>query len=261
MRRWLIVGFALVLLVACDIDSGPTPDAVASQAAVMRAAAATLTAEAAGQAALPTEAQPPTATPIPPTPLPTQPVPTTAAPQATPIPPPTATSPPPADQVVPGLADQVVQALQGRDMATLATFADPGLGLRFSPYAYVQSSDLVFLPDQLPGLLADPTVYTWGIYDGSGESIDLTFAEYYERFVYDQDYAHAEQVGYNQRLGSGNSIDNSHEFYHDPFVVEYHFSGFDPQYAGMDWRSLRLVFEQHDETWWLVGIIHDEWTI
>jgi len=27
-------------------------------------------------------------------------------------------------------------------------------------------------------------------------------------------------------------------------VVEYHFPGIDPQYGGLDWRSLRLVFQQ-----------------
>jgi hypothetical protein len=43
--------------------------------------------------------------------------------------------------------------------------------------------------------------------------------------------------------------------------MEYHFSGFEAQYEGMDWESLRLVFIQEDSTWYLVGIVHDEWTI
>jgi (p)ppGpp synthase/HD superfamily hydrolase len=29
----------------------------------------------------------------------------------------------------------------------------------------------------------------------------------------------------------------------------------------MDWRSLRLVFEKKDDIWYIVGIIHDQWTI
>ena len=144
---------------------------------------------------------------------------------------------------------------------TPSPFSTTDPGLRFTPYAYVQPSDLVFPTQQIPGLFDDAAVYHWGVYDGSGEPIDLTFAQYYEDFVYDQDYAQAEEVGYNERLGSGNSIENSQAFYPDAFVVEYHFSGFDPQYAGMDWRSLRLVFQQHEGAWYLVGIIHDEWTI
>jgi hypothetical protein len=167
----------------------------------------------------------------------------------------------PADEVVPDLASQAVLALKDRDMQALAALAHPIAGLRFTPYAHVQPSDLVFPAHQLPDLFDDPAVHHWGFFDGSGEPMDLTFAQYYERFVYDQDYAQAEEVGFNQRLGTGNSIDNSQEFYPGAFVVEYYFSGFDPQYAGMDWRSLRLVFQQHQGAWYLVGIIHDEWTI
>jgi hypothetical protein len=29
----------------------------------------------------------------------------------------------------------------------------------------------------------------------------------------------------------------------------------------MDWRSLRLFLEQKDGTWYLVGIVHGQWTI
>ena len=51
------------------------------------------------------------------------------------------------------------------------------------------------------------------------------------------------------------------EYYQSAVVVEFYFPGFDPQYAGMDWRSLRLVFMQQGSDWFLVGIIHDQWTI
>lgn len=159
------------------------------------------------------------------------------------------------------LARQAVEALRDRDLAQLAGMVHPVKGVRFSPYAFVRDEDLVFLPDQLAGALDDPTVYVWGVFDGSGEPIEMTFAAYYERFVYDQDYANAEQIGYNQRIGMGNTIDNSLEYYPGASVVEFHFSGFDPAYGGMDWRSLRLVFQREGDTWYLTGIIHDEWTI
>jgi hypothetical protein len=29
----------------------------------------------------------------------------------------------------------------------------------------------------------------------------------------------------------------------------------------MDWQSLRLVFEETAGNWYLVGIVHDQWTI
>ena len=62
-------------------------------------------------------------------------------------------------------------------------------------------------------------------------------------------------------MGQGNTLINSSEIYKDAIIIEYHFSGFDPQYEGMDWRSLRLAFEKVNDIWYLVGIIHDQWTI
>ena len=56
-------------------------------------------------------------------------------------------------------------------------------------------------------------------------------------------------------------IENQFEIYDNAIVVEYYFPGFNPDYAGMDWESLRLVFEQYENDWKLVGIIHNQWTI
>jgi hypothetical protein len=158
-------------------------------------------------------------------------------------------------------AGEVMQALQQRDMEALSTLIHPTSGVRFSPYAFVQDSDLVFMAEQIVVLLTDPTVYTWGVQDGTGFPIEMTFEEYFGRFVYDQDYVNAEQIGTNERIGIGNTIDNSLEYYSGATVVEYHFSGFDSELAGMDWRSLRLVLRQEGSEWYLIGIIHDEWTI
>ncbi|WP_268240815.1 hypothetical protein [Paenibacillus albidus] len=43
--------------------------------------------------------------------------------------------------------------------------------------------------------------------------------------------------------------------------MEYHYDELDPQFAGMDWQSLRLVFGKEGSQWVLMGIIHDQWTI
>ncbi len=187
-------------------------------------------------------------------------VPTPAAPTA-PVPPtpvPQATLPTDNPAL---LAAVAVEALRDRDMAGLAALAHPERGVRFSPYAFVSESDVVLTPAQLQTAMDDPTTYLWGAYDGTGEPILLTFAGYYERFVYSHDFAAAPRVGYNQIIGHGNTINNCFEFYSGAFVVEYHFPGFDPAYGGMDWVSLRLVFQREGDVWYLVGIIHDQWTI
>jgi hypothetical protein len=89
----------------------------------------------------------------------------------------------------------------------------------------------------------------------------MTFQDYYARFVYDVDFAQPEVVGFDETVGRGNTINNIATVYPLAVTVEYHFEGFDPQYAGLDWRSLRLVLEEYGGDWVVVGIVHDEWTI
>lgn len=159
-----------------------------------------------------------------------------------------------------GNSASIVQALSNRNMATVAEMAHPIKGVRFTPYVFIQDSDATFMPDTLAQLMRDPIVYRWGVYQGEGGFIDDDFTTYFESFVYDEDYQNAEQQSLNEPLGQGSMIDNSQTYYTDPMVVEYHFSGFDPQFGGLDWTSLRLVFEEYQGKWMLVGIIHAEWT-
>jgi hypothetical protein len=172
------------------------------------------------------------------------------------------------DEEIAARAAQAIMALKEQNLEKLAGLVHPSKGVRFSPYTYVQvepdapgGEDLVFGADQVSGLLADTTVYHWGMYDGSGEPIDLTFREYYERFIYDEDFARPDVVGLDEEVGWSSMINNIAEVYPAAVMVEYHFEGFEPQYAGMDWRSLRLVLEELDGIWYLVGIVHDEWTV
>jgi len=125
----------------------------------------------------------------------------------------------------------------------------------------VRAEDLVFGKQALPDLFSDETVYNWGNFDGSGEAIEMTFEAYFTRFVYSQDFAEPEVIGLNKEIGQGNSINNIPEFYPGADYVEYHFSGFDPQYEGMDWQSLRLVFILEGSNYYLIGIVHAQWTI
>lgn len=159
-------------------------------------------------------------------------------------------------------ATEVVQLLKDEDMASLATYVHPTQGVRFTPYGYVNfATDQAFTAAQVPNLLSDTTVYTWGSFDGSGDPIQLTAAAYFADFVYDEDYISPHIIGNNTVIGTGNSLINMAQVYPTASFVEFHFTGFDTQYGGLDWSSLRLVFEQVGGEWMLIGIIHDQWTI
>jgi hypothetical protein len=165
-------------------------------------------------------------------------------------------------------ATEVLHTLRAKDWAALAAFVHPDKGLRFSPYTFVrvdpdanQGQDLVFDAAQVGNFPADRAVYRWGRFDGTGEPIALTVDAYWSRFIYDADFWQPHVVGYGEFIGQGNTINNIAQVYEQATTVEYHFTGFDARYEGLDWRSLRLVLEEKAGTWYLVGIVHDEWTI
>lgn len=164
-------------------------------------------------------------------------------------------------EIVRDKAERVIEALRDRDLDLLSGLVHPTLGIRFSPYAFVREADVTVTVEDVPNLFSDDTVLQWGVYDGSGVPIELAFAQYYQQFIYDQDFANAEEIGYDRRIGGeGGTINNIPDYYPGGVMVEYHFSGFEPDYGGLDWRSLRLVFVQDGDEWFLVGIVHDEWT-
>ena len=172
------------------------------------------------------------------------------------------------DEAVAVQAAGIIVALKNRNLENLSGLVHPDKGVRFSPYTYVrvgpgspEGADLVFSSAHIASFFSDQTVYNWGRFDGSGEPIDLTFEAYFARFIYDADFAWPHAVGYNEIIGWGNTINNIAEVYPSAVTIEYHFEGFDPTFAGLDWRSLRLVLEEKEGAWYLVGIVHDEWTI
>lgn len=156
----------------------------------------------------------------------------------------------------------VIGLIKEKDMEGLSEYVHPTKGLRFSPYAYVEvKSDQVFTKEDVAKLGENTEVYTWGNFDGSGEPINMNFNDYYNRFVYDKDFANPHIIGNNTVVGKGNTVNNISEVYNEGHFIEFHFTGFEEQYEGIDWKSLILVFEQYEVQWYLVGIVHNEWTI
>lgn len=160
------------------------------------------------------------------------------------------------------VAETLVELLETENFSGLAAYAHPTKGVRFTPYTYVDlTNDLVFTGAQIANFGSDATVYTWGAYDGTGDPISMTPYNYYNEFVSDEDYMLPHLIGYNTIIGTGNMINNTVSAYPTADFVEFHFTGFDPMYSGMDWSSLTLVLEQVGSNWYLVGVIHGQWTI
>lgn len=159
------------------------------------------------------------------------------------------------------VAAAILESFARQDWQILSTFIAP-TGVRITPYTYVKDeTDRVLSPTEVASFGDDTNVYVWGTQEGSGEPIAMTNMEYLARYVWDHDYRTAEETIWNEPQNHGSMIDNVQDVYPGATTVEYYFSGFDAQYGGMDWRSLRLVLAQGDDgNWILYGIIHDEWT-
>ncbi len=158
-----------------------------------------------------------------------------------------------------GLA--VLTALQQKNVAALQSHISPTKGLLFSPYGYIDTLTAVRMDTPaLRSLLQKGEKIQWGYYDGSGERIALTWEAYYKKFIYDADFLNAEKTEVNEYIGTGNSLKNIQQIFPQSDFIEYHFSGFNPVYQGMDWSSLRLVFEVEKGHYFLVAIVHDQWT-
>lgn len=166
------------------------------------------------------------------------------------------------DSQVLASSSQVLTFLKNKAFVQLAGLFHPDEGVRFSPYGYIDTvSDIVLNSEQFLQAIAKKNPIHWGYYDGSGDSILLTAAQYYKKFIYNADFLHAEKSSINERISFGNSLDNLTKIYPGCNYTESHFSGFDKKYAGMDWTSLKLVFKIYQGKNYLVGIVHDQWTI
>lgn len=159
-------------------------------------------------------------------------------------------------------AEAVLELLRDGDYCGLSRMVHPEKGVTLTPYSTVSTGcDRVLLPEQVALLGEDEKVYTWGLEDGIGEPIQLTGVEYFARYVYNADYASAPEQGVDEVLMQGNALENVASAYPEGHFVEYHFPGLDEGMEGYDWCSLKLVFEPYQGDWYLVGLIHSEWTI
>lgn len=156
----------------------------------------------------------------------------------------------------------ILKILTKKKYESLVSFIHPNKGIRFSPYGYVNVKEhLHFTQVTFAKQLKENNILTWGYTDGKGDEIKLDTEGYFSKYVYNANYIESKNKSYNKIIQSGNSLINMEEVYPGNTFVEYNFSGFEEKYFGMDWCSLRLVYQFYKRKPYLVAIIHDEWTI
>ena len=158
---------------------------------------------------------------------------------------------------------EVVEALKRRDMATVARYAHPTMGVLFAPYAYLEPSEhQIWTATTLPRWFTDTQTRIWGAEDGTGFPIERTPAQYYERFVFPRDFTAGAKISVNDDQAKGNAINNAASLYPDGVRVEFYLPPTEtPEGPLPDWRALRLVFVAVGGEPKLVAVVHDQWTI
>lgn len=175
--------------------------------------------------------------------------------------PPTQPTTPDSQQTVTQQAMRIQRALANHDYASIINDIHPTKGVRFSMYAYVHlDKDKVFSRAQFAQYLRESRIrFTWGELDGSGETYVVPLPVYLDSWIDAKKFDDA-RLTVNKFESRGNMINNVMEVYPGSDVVDFYYRGSD-QYEGMDWRGMRLVFENYQGKRHLVGIVSDRWTV
>lgn len=156
--------------------------------------------------------------------------------------------------------EDVIQTLKDKNYKKFADFIHPEKGVRFSMYGFVNpKEDKFFSKAEFEKYQPTKTIFTWGTMDGSGDLYKATIDEYFTKWVYSKDFVTG-QVSFNEFQGKGNSQNNLKEIYPKSDFTENFIKGSEAN-AEIDWKSLRLVFEEFQGKYYLVGVVNDQWTI
>ena len=150
-----------------------------------------------------------------------------------------------------------MQTMQGAlgDRAALAEYVGPN-GLLLSPDGFVSNDDVVLSADDIA--MSGPS-RIWGVEAGSGASIEMTVDDYFEWLRGSTALTSTEVTSYDAVVGQGSTINNIDQFFPGSSTVEYHHGG-TSYYGGLDWESVRFVFDLGGDAPVLLAIVSDAWT-
>ena len=158
-------------------------------------------------------------------------------------------------------ANQLIDFLSEDNFIDFATQFHPKKGCIFVPYTLIEDNEQNFTKQSFNKALVDNDTLFWGLEDGSGENIQLTVKDYFERYVYDVDFkTKATDIHINENLAFSNTQNNILDFFPSAKFIEFYYEG-SKEYEGMDWSSVIFYIEKVDDKYYLVAVVHNQWTI
>lgn len=156
--------------------------------------------------------------------------------------------------------DEVLQALKAKDYKAFASLIHPEKGISFSMYAFVDpKADKHFSKEEFEKYQPTKTLFTWGAKDGSGDPYKATINDYLGKWVFSVDFT-ASQYSLNKFTAAGNSLNNLEKIYPHKDFTENYIKGTEKN-SEMDWKTLRLVYEEFQGKYYLIAVVNDQWTI
>ncbi len=164
------------------------------------------------------------------------------------------------EQNLKNLNDSLLKIFEDKNYGELANFIHPTKGVLFSMYGYVDPTrDKRFTKEDYLQYLPTPTKFTWGEKDGTGDLLVISLKDYLSDWVYSRNFSTGAYY-LNTFKGSGNTLNNLEKVFPGTDFTENYIAGSE-KYGGMNWNTLRFVFEQFEGQYYLIAVINDSWTI
>ena len=164
------------------------------------------------------------------------------------------------DQEIQKLNSALISMIKLKNYDQISEFIHPEKGVSFSMYAFTDPTTVKnFSKSEFEKYVNTNIKFTWGNHDGTGEPLILTIKDYFENWVFKRDFSKS-QYSFNEFQGSGSSLNNLQKVYPHSDFTENYIAGSE-KYGGLDWNSLRFVFEEFEGKYYLIAIINDQWTV
>lgn len=158
-------------------------------------------------------------------------------------------------------SNRLLDVLDESKLINFSHHFHPEKGCTFVPYTLIEEIEQNFTSNPFESTLLNKDTLVWGMQDGSGFPIQLDIVDYFKSYVYDVDYKNkATEIHINQSLTFSNTQNNILEYFPDAEYIEFYYHGTE-KYYGMDWSSLIFYIEKYNDIYYLVAVVHNQWTI
>ncbi len=154
----------------------------------------------------------------------------------------------------------VINLLSNKNMEAFSRFVHPTKGLRFSPVPVVHLGfSKLFSAKTIKTFFSDKKIYKWATYSATHEPVELTPSEYYQKYIYDQDFALSKYISYNTVHESipYSDISNINENYKNAIIVEYFLGPNNTITERYDNPFLRIYYEKYNNEYYVTVITHN----